>query len=207
MSRGRKKIIVDKAEFQNQIDKLETDGSFKNMGSLFESVEQTEWAKNCKDEDGNVKPLKAQSAYLRFKEMDLNSATKRGKAGRGRKSQKTQDVEPQVVTPSQKRSASMAAFFGAKMVTRIPSGECPVKLKSTDCEAVGDWCDAIQEVYRLKDECLAYEGLLYFVNYNFHDSSTKEYGEVAKHIDSWMTEKGLNIDYSFNGTEEMMKDD
>jgi hypothetical protein len=194
MSRGRKKIVVDKTEFQNEINKLESDGSFKNMGKLFEAVEQTEWAKNCKDEDGNVKPLKAQSAYLRFKEMDLDADTKKGKAGRGRKSKETQESEPEVVTPAQKRSASMAAYFGAKKMTRIPAGKCPVKLGGTSYDEVSEWCDAIQEIYRLKNECLAYEGLLYFINYNFYDSTTKEYHVIKDHIDAWMGEKGLNIE-------------
>jgi hypothetical protein len=185
MSRGRKKVIVDKDEFQKVINDLEKENSYKNMSQLFKAVEKTDWAKGCKDEDGNPKPLKSQTAYNRFKDLDLDSKTKKGKTGRGGISE-AKEKEVVKLDPSQVMNQRLAASLGANKVTRIPAGECPVKLKGVEREDVWNWCRGLQEHYLAKSECLSPEGMAYFVNYCFYNSTTKEYKKVAGYIHEWV---------------------
>lgn len=192
MGRGRSKLVVDPVEFQGVIDNLEKDGPFKTMGKLFEAVEETDWAKNLKNESGNIHPLSAQVAYLRYKDFDLDSKTKSGKRGRKVSAHsKDESIDPQVV-----KDATIAqSVTGAVRVTRIPAGECPVKLKGVDKDTVFKWCDDIQDFFKHKDNSfIATEGLAYFVHHNFYDPLTndEEYYTVLSFIMDWYDECSMN---------------
>jgi hypothetical protein len=180
MSRGRQKLVIDKEKLQSVINELESKQSFTKIGDLFKAVANTDWAKNL-----SPRPLTDQVARLRFKEFDLECKTKKARKGKGVvSSAKEKEVE---VDESVKENSKLAAVVGARRVTRIPSGECPVKLKSTDKEAVFEWIEKVQEHYA-PDKVISPEGLAYFVNYNFYSSTDNGYEEVCKHIREWTNE-------------------
>lgn len=79
-TRGRKAIEIDTAEFQAQLKQLEAaqpDGKFPNRSALWVSFESTEWAKSR-----NPRPLTAQVAMIKAKELKLEIQTPIGQKGR-----------------------------------------------------------------------------------------------------------------------------
>jgi hypothetical protein len=185
---GRSKTQVSKTELQDAINKVESEQTFDKIGDLFKAIAETDWAKNLEP-----RPLTNQVAYLRFKDYGLECKTK--KARRSGNERKVEQEEKVVSDESTLRNHKLAEALGSpKTVTRIPSGECPVKLRGTDQVSVWEWIEKIQDHYHELDTFIAPEGLAYFVNYNFHsswdgdDRRTNKYNEVCSHIKDWVDE-------------------
>lgn len=190
MSRGRKKLIVKKDELQSVVDKLESETAFKNMSQLYKAVADTEWAKNIKDEDGNVKSLKSQVVGLRIKEHDIDCKTTKGKAGRGGSGsdskEKKGDLGAIEDDPSIARNHVLAETLGINKVTRIPAGSCPVRLRGVDSDSVYGWCNDLQTHFNSKGQCLAPEGMMYYVASNYYTTTSPEYRKVSEHVYEWV---------------------
>lgn len=77
VKRGRKPIQINAAEFQNVLQELEKNNSFRNRTELWQAVERTDWAKGC-----TPRPLTAQVAMVKCEEMNLIVNTPKGKRGR-----------------------------------------------------------------------------------------------------------------------------
>jgi hypothetical protein len=77
--RGRKPIVIDKAEFQNVITLLENSNQFANRTLLWQAVEASEWAKSRLP-----RPLTAQVAMMKADEFGLEIKTEKGKRGRSK---------------------------------------------------------------------------------------------------------------------------
>ena len=67
----------------------------------------------------------------------------------------------------------------------IPSGPCPVELKTTTYKAVVQWCNKITEHYKTKNTKLEKVGYKYYARY-FHPPYTDEYKTIVNHIDKFM---------------------
>ena len=76
MARGRKKIRVDKGEFQRVVEQLESQRTFTNPSELWQAVADTDWAKQQQP-----RPLTAAVAYLRAREFGIVTKTQPGKRG------------------------------------------------------------------------------------------------------------------------------
>ena len=76
MARGRKKLNIDKSEFQRIVDQLESQREYTNPSELWKAVEATEWAKAQQP-----RPLTAAVAYLRARDFGIVTKTKPGKRG------------------------------------------------------------------------------------------------------------------------------
>lgn len=77
--RGRKPLVLDKAEFQRAVTDLETSQTFPNRTLLWKSVEESAWAKALLP-----RPLTAQVALLKADEMQILIQTPKGKRGRSK---------------------------------------------------------------------------------------------------------------------------
>lgn len=77
MARGRKPIVINKAEFQQVVSQLESEQKFENRTQLWAAVELTSWAKAQQP-----RPLTGQVAMLKAKELDITIQTPVGKRGR-----------------------------------------------------------------------------------------------------------------------------
>lgn len=73
---AKQTLTLNKEEFQATVAQLEQSTSFKSRTDLWRAVEATDWAKNLKP-----RPLTAQVAMLRAKEMGLAVLTPLGKKG------------------------------------------------------------------------------------------------------------------------------
>lgn len=76
MSRGRKPIPVDVAQFSAAIAEVEKAGPLASRSALWEAVAGTDWAKGIK--------LTAQVAMLKAKAMNIPCLTPLGKRGRSK---------------------------------------------------------------------------------------------------------------------------
>ncbi len=74
----KQKLMVDKRELQEAIDKLEAGGIFDNRTLLWVALEQTDFAKNTQP-----RALKAQTAMLLAKKLGVDIKTPMGKRGSG----------------------------------------------------------------------------------------------------------------------------
>jgi len=74
---GRTKLVLDKAELQRVVSELENTQQFTTQGELWKALEQSEWARNQKP-----RPLTAQVAYARARELGIVCKTPVGKRGR-----------------------------------------------------------------------------------------------------------------------------
>jgi len=77
--RGRKPLILDKAEFQRTVTDLETEKGFSNRSTLWKAVEETAWAKSLLP-----RALTAQVAMMKAEEMQILINTPKGKRGRSK---------------------------------------------------------------------------------------------------------------------------
>lgn len=75
--RGKSKLIIDKVEFQKQVDTLEANQTFDTLGEFWQALEETDWAKNH-----SPRPLTAAVAIARAKEFGITHKTT--SSGRGR---------------------------------------------------------------------------------------------------------------------------
>lgn len=73
---AKKAILLDKIEFQNIVSDLESKTTFKSRGELWQAIESTEWAKGL-----SPRPLTAQVAMLKAKQLNLDIKTPLGKRG------------------------------------------------------------------------------------------------------------------------------
>lgn len=130
MSRGRKKIEVDREELQKAITQVEATQELTNRTALWNAVAQTEYAKNIS--------LSPQTAMLRAEQFQLNISTPKGLRGRAPGSgpvprrPKSQRVSLEVVTLQKKN------FFDESLhpiVDKAASGsmKAAIKLKCIDC--------------------------------------------------------------------------
>lgn len=74
--RGRKPIVIDQRELQAIVDTIEASGPCANRTELWKLVEETEWARNLS------RPLTAQVAMLKAKELGITMKTPLGLRGR-----------------------------------------------------------------------------------------------------------------------------
>lgn len=79
MSRGRKPIEIDKAEFQAVVTELEGRKVFPNRTELWEAVADTAWANTR-----IPRPLTAQVALLKAEELGIEIKTVKGKKGKSK---------------------------------------------------------------------------------------------------------------------------
>lgn len=79
MTRGRKKLSLTREVLQVVVDELEAKQSFSSLAMLWKAVAETEWAKSLEP-----RPLTAQVAMLRAKELGVVVKTVAGKIGKGR---------------------------------------------------------------------------------------------------------------------------
>lgn len=77
MPKGRVKLVIDKDEFQQLVDKLESERTFEKIGDLWKAVEETDWAKGL-----SPRPLTAGVAYQRAIELEITTKVKSGGKGR-----------------------------------------------------------------------------------------------------------------------------
>jgi hypothetical protein len=73
---SKKAIVLDKVEFQKIVTDLESSKQFVSRGALWQAVEESEWAKKL-----TPRPLTAQVAMLKAKELNLAIKTVLGKRG------------------------------------------------------------------------------------------------------------------------------
>jgi len=76
MARGRKKLEIDRDVFQRVVSKLEENQTFPNTSALWKAVEGTDWAMQQ-----SPRPLTAQVAYMRARELGIVTKTLPGKRG------------------------------------------------------------------------------------------------------------------------------
>lgn len=75
---AREKLLVDKSELQEVIDRLENSQVFKNLGMLWKAVAATTWALCQKP-----RPVTAAIAYQKAKQYGIVTKTKPGRKGPG----------------------------------------------------------------------------------------------------------------------------
>lgn len=128
MASGKPKLILDKDEFQSVVDTLESNHTFANKGELWDAVEQTEWAKK------QMRPLKAQVAYNRARELGITTKTKAG-----RKEDFKRTYEPKVVD-QQAAQAVLDTFPEPiqRTIKKIKKGSlrAAIKAKCLDCSGL-----------------------------------------------------------------------
>jgi hypothetical protein len=116
---GRIKLVIDKVELVRVISELENAHTYPNMGELLKAIEDTPWAKGLQP-----RPLTAQVAYLRIKELGIVCKTPKGKRGG---------------TISEERIAKMQANRGVRVVRSeklkkyIPSFEAMKQTFPANC--------------------------------------------------------------------------
>lgn len=138
MSRGRPPLILDKREFQEVINKIESENVFPTRAALWEAVAKTEWAVNLQP-----RPLTAQVAMIRADELGLNIKTVKGQrgrtkgekpvsAGRGRRKRRMTEEQSKILRrsfPKEEREALEKTFQRAENGSIIAL----IKLKCLDC--------------------------------------------------------------------------
>lgn len=157
-TRGRKAIEIDTAEFQAQLKQLEAaqpDGKFPNRSALWVSFEATDWAKGR-----SPRPLTAQVAMIRAKELNLEIQTPVGQRGR------VKGQGPVVKGPRKAKQAN--ADYLAAMLKDVPSDyhktvqkaangslKAVIKLKCLDCCGFEKGCSNIHSAKKEVSLCTA----------------------------------------------------
>ncbi len=77
MARGRTKLVIDGRDLQAVVDELESKNTFSTRAELWAAIEASEWAKSLEP-----RPLTAQVAMMRAKELNVTIKTAKGKKGR-----------------------------------------------------------------------------------------------------------------------------
>ena len=75
-------------------------------------------------------------------------------------------------------------FGGQGMIVTTPAGACPVKLKDTHHETVGDWCAKVVDAGQQNGKTYAPSALRYFVR-EFFEYGTHEYAVCCENIEEW----------------------
>jgi len=137
MARGRKPIVINAHELQEQINQLEAERTFANRSELWAAIELTPWALAQQP-----RPLKGQVAMLKAKEYNLNIKTAVGKRGRekgcgpipggGRKKRKMNEESLLLLKtgiPKENREKL------EKVMAKVEGGsmKAAIKLKCLDC--------------------------------------------------------------------------
>ena len=135
MARGRKPLVLDKAEFQKVVSDLEGSRSFNTQGELWEAVCATEWAKTREP-----RPLTSQVAYMRAKEMGIVVNTQRAKAFGGKRNgfgggSHRRSFASKVVPESVAKVRRRFPLTLAKTVDKMEQGslKAAIKLNCMEC--------------------------------------------------------------------------
>ena len=131
---GRKKIEIDKIEFQKVVSALEQKETFSTRTILWEAVEASDWAKTR-----TPRPLTAQVALQKAEELQILIKTEKGKRGKskgdtpavvGKRTKRTFDISDiEKSIPIEERAKL------AKTLEKAKTGglKARVKLMCLDC--------------------------------------------------------------------------
>lgn len=118
---ARQKLNINKDTLQRIVNQLEATQTFQNPSYLWKAIESTEWAKNL-----DPRPLTANVAYLRAKELGIIFNTKAGK--RGGTMTKERVAKMQSGRKGRPRSIKMTVFAStfSEMRATYPSAFLPL---------------------------------------------------------------------------------
>lgn len=128
MARGRKKLAITREELQGVVDQLEAETPFTSRAALWQAVAGTEWAKNL-----IPRPLTAQVAMLRAKELGVTVKTACGEIGKPREGRdKKSFVLPLKVIEISKRETP-SKYHDVLERANAGSRKAAMKLKCLEC--------------------------------------------------------------------------
>lgn len=89
---------------------------------------------------------------------------------------------------SEVEGAQFAASYGRQgMLVTTPAGDCPVKLKDTNYEAVSEWAEKVMNVGQEQGKTYAPSALRYYVRH-FYELNTREYALVCENLEEWASQ-------------------
>lgn len=140
MAKGRKPLVLDKAEFQKLISDLEAKTAFPTRSALWEAVENSVWAKTQ-----SPRPLMRWTAVLQAEKLGLVIKTPKGKKGDGLANvDKAAAIRAAIAAPRKSRKVPLDVIQKVKnvfptqyhnVIDKMGSGsmKAAIKAKCLDC--------------------------------------------------------------------------
>jgi len=171
-TKGITKVEVDKDEFQQVVNDLESKQEFNRQSELWAAIEETDWAKNLQP-----RPLKAQTAAKQAERLGIETKVKK----RRRRSESEENHEPNIYDRPDPLNAGVPRPTRGTYFVLAPAGSCPHKLSDTQEDAVVDWATKVVETCFTSDRLMAPTALNYFVSH-FYDVFSEDYDLAKEHI-------------------------
>ena len=173
-TKGRAKLVIDKDEFQQVVNDVESSQEFEKLSDLWAAVEQTEWAKKQEP-----RPLTASVASQRAQDLEITHKTKA-------KRRKRQESDSQERLEDNKFYRPDPVNFGVPhprgmLFVVAPAGSCPHRLSDTHEDAVVDWATKVVKTCIEEDRLISPSALFQFSR-QFYETFSDECALVKEHI-------------------------
>lgn len=182
----REKLEVNKDEFQQIVDDLESKQTFEKLSDLWQAVAETDWAKKMQP-----RPLSAQVAYQRAGEFGIVCKTQPKRKPKGSTVadpvEEGEDILGEVVqsvrmAPDRTDLLNAGVFRHRNLrQVSVPAGTCPIPLKGTDDVTVATWARGVVQHFIKEGAQMLPTALIYFVRHSY-DILGPEYKEVERLI-------------------------